>query len=189
MTDPLNRANASYLSRFFDICFRRGVMDACAAEDDYLIREFVERHKGHCSFGVIGDELGCSWQEYRFFLYRWAREGGLTSLAENYILQIRKTNYLWCFLPYCMWFYLMGAREWLEYPAASALGVFKADKKVHWNPKAPNHRFRLPDYISYMHEAAYAYKRIPDEEKIVTTGLMDNFCVAVYDLTRKYVSR
>ena len=188
MIDPLNRTNASMLARFYDTCFRQGVLDACAAEDNYLVEEFVARHEGHCSFGVVGDDMDFDWKMFRFVLYRWAREAGLAGLAENYILQIRKKNYLWCFLPFCMWFYLMGVKEWLAYPSDINIEVFKAGKKVHWDPNAKPQKFKLPDYISYMHEAAYAYRRLPEDEQFVPSSMMDNFCVAVYDLTRKYVS-
>jgi hypothetical protein len=184
--DPLNRTNASMLAKFFDTCFRHGVMDACAVEDDYAVRAFVAKHQFHGSFGVLGDELDYDWRMFRFVLYRWAREEGMPGLAENYILQIRVKNYLWCLLPYCMWFYLMGAKEWLEYPSAPALEMFKQDHRIHWNPKAKVKKFKLPDYISYMHEAAYDYRRVPEDERQISTAMMDNYCMAVYDLTRRH---
>ena len=64
MTEPLNRTNASMLARFFDTCFRHGVMDSCALEDNYTVRSFAERHDGHCSFGVVGDDLNYDWKMF-----------------------------------------------------------------------------------------------------------------------------
>lgn len=189
MKDPLNRTSGPAIIRLFDVCFKQGVIDACGAGDDYAVRDFVSRHKFKWTFGTISEPEGVDWRSFRFILYRWCREHGITTLAENYIIMIRKQNYLWCLLPYCMWFYLMGAEEWLAYPAASQIEIFKMNNRVHWDPNTPVKKFTRMDYISYMHEAAFAYKKFESEHKPVTDGLMESYCQAIFDLTKNYGTR
>ena len=83
----------------------------------------------------------------------------------------------------------MGVEEWLSYPSATQIEIFKMNKRIHWDPNQPVKRFTRMDYISYMHEACFAYKKLDEENKPVTDTAMDSFCQAVYDLTREYVSR
>ncbi len=187
MRDPLNRTSAPHVLRLFDACFKQGVLDACKLGDDITAREFISSHKDSFTFGLLGDELEYDWQMFRFVLYRWARMYKLKALAENYILFIRSKNYLWALLPYCMQFYLMGIEEWIAYPNPSRIGLFKANIKVHWDVNYPVRKFTLPDYLSYMHEICFAYQRLPDEEKQVSMSVMDGYCIALYNLTRKYV--
>jgi len=186
---PLNRKNAPSIIRLFDVCLKRGVLDAAGARDDYSVREFILEHKKLFKFGTISEPVGHDWRSYRFVLYRWARENSLTSLAENYIMEIRRQNYVWCLLPYCLWFYIMGAEEWLEYPNASSIEMFKVNGRIHWNPAVVTRQITKMDYISYMHEAAFAYKAMDAEDKLVSDSCIDGFCSAVYDLTRKYATR
>lgn len=189
MRDPLNRANGPAIIRLYDACFKRGVIDACEANDDYAVREFISKHKFKWTFGTIKEPDGVDWRSFRFILYRIARETGLMGLSENYIAMIRKTNYLWCLLPYCMWFYLMGAQEWLAYPSVPQIEIFKSHKRVHWDPNCPVKKFTRMDYISYMHEASFEYRKFDDENKPVTDTLMDSYCNAVFDITKSYVSK
>lgn len=189
MKDPLNRTNGPAIIRLFDVCFKRGVIDACEIADDYAVRDFISTHKFKWTFGTINEPDGVDWRAYRFILYRWSRESGMTGLAENYIIMIRKTNYLWCLLPFCMWFYLMGAQEWLAYPASHKIEIFKMHKKVHWDPNCPVRAFTRMDYISYMHEAAFAYRKLDEDLKPVTDTLMESYCQAIYDVSRSYGSK
>lgn len=188
MNDPLNRTNAPAIIRLFDVCFKQGVIDAYETGDNFAVQEFISAHFGKWTFGSIGESEDYDWRSFRFVLYRWARENGLTNLAENYIIMIRKPNYLWCLLPYCMWFYLMGAREWLDYPSPSQIEVFKMTSRIHWSPSCKVKRMTRMDFISYMHEACFEYRKFDDELKLVGDNTMDSFCQAVYDLTRAYVT-
>lgn len=189
MRDPLNRENAQRIVRFFDVCFKQGVLDAAAFGDTYQTQEFIDKHKASFTFGVLGDDRIFDWQMFRFTLYWWARNAGLTGLAENYLLFVRKKNYLWCLLPYCMQFYLLGIDEWLEYPSPGPLELFKSNKKIHWSPQSKVKKFSLADYVSYLHEFAYAYRSVPEDGQLVSPNTMDSFCLAMYDLTRQYVAR
>lgn len=188
MKDPLNRTNAPKIVRLFDLCFKQGVYDACELADEFGAREFVESHKSSFSFGVLGDEGDVEWQTYRFVLYKIARRNGLTSLGENYILFIRSKNYMWALLPYCLQFYILGVEEWLRYPNRSAIELFKQKSRIHWDQNFPIKKFTLADYVSYMHDFAHAYRKMPVEEMPIGPGTLDSFCSALYDLTRKYVA-
>lgn len=187
--DILNRTSAPAIIRMFDVCFKHGVLDAYNMSDDYSVREFVFKHKNKWTFGVIGEHQDFDWRSFRFVLYRWARENGLTTLAENYIIMIRRMDYHWSLLPYCMWFYLMGAQEWLSYPNMSQIELFKLHTRIHWDPSSPVKKFTRMDYISYLHEACHAYKDPDNENKGASDMAMDSFCEALYDLTREYVKR
>lgn len=184
--DPLNRSTAPMIIRLFDLCFRHGVFDASDLEDDFSVREFINKHKDNGTFGILGDDLEYDWQMFRFMIYRWARENHMKRLAEEYIIMVRKKDYLWAILPYCMWFYMLGMKEWLEYPSKRAIELFKTRTKRHWSPNAPNKIFMLNDYVSYMHEAAYDFRRIPEDKQPLSPHLIDSFCLAIYDLCMKY---
>lgn len=192
MIDPLNRANAPLIVRLFDVCFKRGVIDACELGDDYRAREFVRKHKESWTFGVVTDDVDYDWQMFRFTLYWWSRRSrvsGLTSLAENYILFVRKKNHLWPLLPFCMRFYLLGIEEWLAYPNPVQVQLFKSQKKLHWDPNGPNKTFTLPDYVSYLHEFTFDYTKLPEELQPINQSSLESFCEAIYTLTRKYVEK
>ena len=169
------------------MCFKRGVMDACNASDDYLVREFVLSHKHDFKLGTISEPDGHDWRSFRFVLYRWAREAGMSGLAENYIVMIRKPNYMLCFIPYCLWFYIMGAEEWLSYPSAQKIEIFKIHPRIHWDPNSPVKHITRMDLISYMHEAAFAYRKTDESARVIGPGAMDEFIKALYDLTKEYV--
>lgn len=187
--EPLNRVNGPHILRLYDVCFKHGVIDACKMEDDYEVRRFVEEHTSTWEFGVLGEDLEVDWQMFRFVLYRWCRESpGLTKFAENYLLRVRITNLYWCLLPYCMRFYLLGIKEWLDYPNRAGIEIFKKNNRVHWSKNEKTKNFTKPDYISYMHEFAFEYRRLPEGSRPVTDSAMDTFCSAVFDLTRKYAA-
>lgn len=187
MKDPLNRTSGPAIVRLFDICFKQGVIDASELNDNAEARAFLSEHKTAFTFGVLLDDSEYDWKTYRFVLYRWARAHRLTPLAENYIMFIRKPNYLWPLLPYCMQFYLMGIEEWLAYPNVTRIELFKGETKTHWDPKSPNKKMTTIDFISNMHNIARAYRHAPEENRYARENLMDGFCLSIYDLTRKYV--
>ena len=88
MRSPLNSSTGPQVIRLFDVCFKRGVRDARAFEDDDFVREFVSERGYDWKFGVIGDHMIYDWRLYRFRLYQWARESRLSGLAENYLFNI-----------------------------------------------------------------------------------------------------
>lgn len=187
--DPLNRTTAPQILRFFDICFKQGVIDAYNFSNDYDAREFVEKHKPAWDFGVLGEPDDFDWEMWRFTLYRWARNNRLTPFAENYLYRIVKKNYLWCLLPYCMQFYLMGIEEWLAYPNPGQMERFLHEGKIHWAPQQnPSlQKMTKADFRFYMQEFARQYRRLPEEQQPVHHRTMDGYCRAIYDLNHKYV--
>lgn len=188
MINPLNRTTGPQILRFFDVCFKQGVLDAYNLGDDLEARSFLESKKEDWSFGVLGQPDDFDWRSFRFTLYWWARRARMKSLAENYIFKIRVKNYLWCFLAYCMRFYLMGIEEWLAYPNPVNIEVFRSQSKMHWNPSYPVKNFTRGDYISYMHEMEHDFLRLPEGSRQAAASAMASFISAIYDLTRKYVS-
>jgi hypothetical protein len=187
--NPLNRTSAPQIIRFFDLCFKQGVIDGCNFTDDYGAKEFVEKHKGAWDFGVLGEPDDFDWQMWRFTLYRWARYNHMTPFAENYIYKIVKKNYLWCLLPFCMRFYLMGIEEWIQYPNEAALERFKHESRIHWAPQTNSslRKMTKSDIHSYMLQFAYEYRRAPEEVRVMNVLTMDGYCQAVHDLNQKYV--
>lgn len=190
--DPLNRTSGPQIVRFFDICFKQGVLDAYNYGDKYGAKEFLNNHMAAWDFGVLGEPDDYDWEMWRFTLYRWARRNHLTSFAENYIFRISKKNYLWYLLPFCMRFYMLGIQEWLDYPQPMAIERFKQEKKVHWAPQEnPSMRkITKNDFISYMQEFTYDYRRSQDnfepDKRPMSVVTMDGYCQAIHDLTRKY---
>lgn len=182
----LNRTTGPQILRLFDICFKRGVLDACEHGDLDELRRFVDDKTDNWTFGVVGDDRDIDWREYRFVVYKWCRRTGLTVFAENYLMMIRKENIYWCLLPYCMRFYLLGVKEWIEYPNPTKIEIFKTISKGHWDLKNNMAKFTKMDYISSMHDFAMEYRESTSENRPVTDAMMDNFCIAIYDLTRKY---
>lgn len=190
MKNPLNRSSAPIIIRFFDICFKQGVIDARVFDDDASAKEFLDSHKESWDFGVLGLDDFDGWQEWRFVLYRWGRQHHMTKFSENYIYRIAKKNYLWYFLPFCMRFYLMGIEEWLKYPNPSGIELFKKESKVHWMPIQPSLRkMTTNDFISYMQEFVYDFRRSPlskGEDRIMVASAFDAFQQAIHDLTRGF---
>ena len=184
----LTRTTAPQVIKFCDLCFKQGVIDACYAGDDLEVKEFYDDRIGTWRLGTISGGDGFDWQMYRFWLYWIAREHHMKTLAESYIFRIRVKNYVWCLLPYCMRFYLMGIKEWLNYPNPSRIELFKKKPRVHWDPNCPNVAITRMDIISYLHSFEFEYRRLPDEIKEMTDVTMGSFIQALYDLSRKYVT-
>ena len=189
--DPLNRTTAPVIVRFFDLCFKQGVLDACELGDDYGAKEFVEKHKEAWDFGVLGEPDDFDWEMWRFTLYRWGRRAqGFKMFSDSYIYAVVKKDHLWYLLPYCMRFYLMGIEEWLEYPNPTGIQVFKSESRVHWKPVQRNARkMTVNDFIFYMQQFAYEFRRVPMEKREMSAVSMDGFCEAIFALTRKYKIR
>ena len=188
MADPLNRTSAKQIVRFFDLCFKQGVIDAYNFADDYGSKEFLDKHTESWDFGVLGEPDDFDWEMWRFTLYRWARHNHMMMFSENYIFSIVRKNYLWYLLPFCMRFYLLGISEWLEYPNPVGIALFKQNGRVHWSPQKNSslQRITVNDFISYMQQFVYEYRRTPDETKTMNPGTMDGYCQAIHDLTRRY---
>lgn len=186
MAEILNRTTAPQIVRFFDVCFKAGVIDAYSYGDDLSVKEFYEQKMSDWTFGSLNTGDVMDWKSFQFVLYWWARKYHMKSLAENYIFKIRTVSYQWCLLPYCMRFYLMGVKEWLDYPSPANIEVFKTLRRAHWSPTADVKAFTRGDYFSHLHDFAFHYRKLPEETKIATDTAMDTFVKALFDLSQKY---
>lgn len=185
---PLNRTTAPQVIRLFDICFKKGVLDACDQEDDYYVKEFLERHKEDGSYGLIYDDENFDWKRWRFTLERLARDHRLKSVGDGYISATRgyTKNFLFAIFPMTMRFYLMGIEEYLEYPNPNNTALFKQEAKIHWKPM-PSHlrKMNTQDFLSYLQEFVYERQTLKLEDDL-TERQYDSFAEAMYKLTRKY---
>ena len=59
---PLNRTTAPQVVRFFDVCFKQGVIDAYNYHDNYGARDFLQRFKESWDFGVLGEPEDFDWE-------------------------------------------------------------------------------------------------------------------------------
>lgn len=185
----LNRKSAPQVVRLFDCCFKKGVNDAYEFSDDMGVKEFIDTHKNAWTFGILGEPDDYDWQLFRVHMYQLARANHLGKFAENYIFRIRRKDPIWCLLPYCMRFYIMGMEEWLAYPNQLKLSLFNSNSRIHWDPNLPVKSFTTLDFISYMHNIAHEFRRLPQEERPISADTMDGYCAAIYSLTRKYATK
>lgn len=185
----LNRTTGTQVLRFFDTCFKRGVIDAYELGDDMEAQSFLDARVEDWKFGVLGKPSDYDWRSFRVTAYWWARKAGLSSLAEDYIFKAHVKSQIGCFLLFSMRFYLKGIAEWLAYPNPVGIEVFKTATKAHWDTKGQPKCFTKPDYISYMHEMEHEFSRVPEERRETSLTSMGGFISAVYDLTRKYAGR
>ena len=184
----LTRSTAKTAIRFMYLCFQRGVLDAFEFGNDTDAREFYEQKFADWTFGTLVHPEFSDWRAFRSQLYWWAREYRMKTLAEVYLFRIRNKNYTWCILPYCMRFYLMGVKEWLDYPNPGGIELFKQTGKDHWNPNAPLKAMTRMDIISYLHTFEFDFRYAEDIDLGVSEASMSSFISAVYDLSRKYVT-
>lgn len=184
----LTRTTAPRAVRFMYLCFQRGVLDAYAAGSDLDTEEFYNDRMEDWGFATLTYPDYLDWKAFRSQLYWWAREHKMTVLAESYIFRIRTMNYTWCLLPYCMRFYLMGIREWLDYPNPARIEMFRQSTNAHWNPNLTLKTMTRMDIISYLHTFEFDFRRAEDLQLGVSETAMSTFISALYDLSRKYVT-
>lgn len=185
----LNRTSAPQVIRFFTLCYKQGVIDACEKGSDLDVKEFLQDHLATWSFGTLEHmDVEYDWKAFQYWAYWFARQNGLKGLAENYIFRIRSKNYIWCFLPYCQRFYYLGIEDWLKHPSPARIELFKATPKALWVEDGARKNITKPDVISYLHSFEFEYRQLPEEEKEVSDMMMGSFIQALYDLSRKYVT-
>ena len=186
----LNRTTAPQAIRFFMLCYKQGVLDACEKGCDLDVKEFLDDRKPCWGFGTLDQMTAADydWHAFQYWAYWTARQNGMKSLAENYIFKIRARNYIWCFLPFCQRFYYMGVEDWLKHPSPSRIEIFRATPKVLWVESGTQKTITKPDVISYLHSFEFEYRQLPEETREVSPTMMGSFIQALYDLTRVYVT-
>lgn len=187
---PLNRTTASQILRLYVLCFKHGVLDAYELGDDYVAAEFVRNHKENWTYGVLGEPDDYDWKMWRFSLYKLCRRNGLAQFAENYLYEVKRYNYLYSPILMSMRFYLMGIEEWLSYPNPGEIEIFRQERSIHWAKNLPGgKRITRLEIIAESQDIAYQYRRAPEEARVISTSVLDEFCTATLDLTNKHVSK
>lgn len=188
---PLNRTTAPQVIRLFDSCFKRGVLHAQEQDDDYGVRDWLERHKAAGDYGLVYDDNNFDFRRWRFTIERWCREDRVGSVGDTYLnsLYVRSgTNktFLFAILPMTMRFYMMGVEEWLAYPNPLNTSMFKQTRKIHWKPVLPHMKvMNTSDFLSYLQEFIYERQGMALEGDL-TPAQYDGFAEAMYKFTRKY---
>ena len=188
MKSPITRKSAPEIIRLLDICYKRGVIDACEMEDDYAVKDWYDCMKDGGRYGLVGfQDEKCDWRRWRFFLIRWCRDNRLTSLGYGCVDSIRTASgFVYVLIPMSMKFYMMGARDWLKYPNDIGMALFKATPRQKWEKDWPPSRMmRNDDYILQIQEFIYELRNRPlDGMKNVTERALDNFEYAMWQMTR-----
>lgn len=188
MNSLLTRTTAPMAIRFMALCFKRGVIEGSELGNDIDAKEFYDEKSMDWSFGTLLHPEYTDWKAFRSQMYWWAREYRMKTLAESYLFRIRNKNYTWCILPYCMRFYLLGVKEWLDYPNPGRIELFKQSGNVHWDPNAPIKSITRMDIISYLHTFEFDFRRLEQGVLEISEASMSSFIHALYDLSRKYVT-
>lgn len=186
----LNRTTGPQVIKLFDSCFKRGVLDSAAMDDDYAVRDWYERHIADWSYGLVYDDDDFDWKRWRFTLTKWCREDRLGSVGDNYIdgpgLRTYNKNFLFAVIPLTMRFYLMGVEEWLEYPNPISLELFRHTRKIHWKPVAEHMKvMKTSDFRSYMQDFIYERQRMALDGDL-SASQYDGFSIAMYKFTTKF---
>lgn len=183
MKSPFSHARTLQIAHLFDYCFKRGAIEACDAEDDVAVTDWYEQRKKDGCYGLISDMgLDYDWRRWRFTLLRWCRMANLRSLADGFIDELKRDgNILSAIFPVSMRFYLLGVKEWLDYPNPINMEFFKHNMRIHW--KDTNDKFFNNDYIVYIHEFTYEAQDSGIEERLVRR--MDGFAQGMWSGFKK----
>ena len=185
----ITRSSVKEVIRLLDLCYKRGVIDACAVEDDLAVRDWLDAMHKSGRYGLVEfPDEECDWKRWRFFLLRWCRENRMSTLGFNYIDGIRKpVGFEYVIIPMTMRFYIQGVKEWLEYPNELALELFKSKCRQRWTNKVPQTMKNMNnnDFISLIQEFIYELRQYPMEEMVdFPRSNLDNFEIAIWETTR-----
>ena len=189
MTSKITRASAPEVIRLLDFCYKKGVVDAAAVEDDLAVQDWLDAMHKQGKYGLVDfPDEECDWKRWRFFLLRWCRENRLSKLGFEYIDSLRKVSgFEYVVIPMTMRFYLQGVKEWLEYPNELGLVLFKSKYRQRWTNKVPQTMkvMRTDDFISLIQEYIYELRQYPMEEMVdFPSSNYDNFEYAMWQMTR-----
>lgn len=189
MTSKITRASAPEVIRLLDFCYKKGVVDAAAVEDDLAVQDWLDAMHKQGKYGLVDfPDEECDWKRWRFFLLRWCRENRLSRLGFEYIDSLRKVSgFEYVVIPMTMRFYLQGVKEWLEYPNELGLVLFKSKYRQRWTDRVPQtmKTMRTDDFISLIQEYIYELRQYPMEEMVdFPSSNYDNFEYAMWQMTR-----
>ena len=189
MTSKITRSSAPEVIRLLDFCYKKGVIDAAAVEDDLAVQDWLDAMHKQGKYGLVDfPDEECDWKRWRFFLLRWCRENRLSKLGFEYIDSLRKVSgFEYVVIPMTMRFYLQGVKEWLEYPNELGLILFKSNGRQRWTNNVPQTMkvMRTDDFISLIQEYIYELRQYPMEEMVdFPSSNYDNFEYAMWQMTR-----
>lgn len=185
METVLNRTSATRILRFLSLCLKRGVLDAASLQDSFEAQSFYDAHWDKWDFALIGEPDDFDWKMFRFEMYKMCRRSGLSLFAEQYLYQIRTQDYLFCPLIFAMRFYLMGVKEWLDYPNTARLDIYRLEKTpMHFIGDSHNARsMKRVDILANMQDTAYKYRRWATDRTKPTGNTMVEFVSALFTMT------
>lgn len=178
----INRQTSRMILKLFDTCFKKGVQDAYEADNEHWCQEFIEARHTRGDFGLLDVTDSYTWGEWRMILARWCRYTKNMKLCPKFLDRIYTTNFYWAIFPIAMDFYILGIKEWLEYPNPLKLEIFKYESSVHWKPMPRKglQKMSTDDKVSYVQEFAYERERTdPDAH-----GKYTSFAQELWAFTR-----
>lgn len=189
MSQLLNRGSARHILRMMAYCLKQGVLDAAGMEDDYAVKEFYAKHWDKWDFGYLGEPDDYDWKMFRFSLYMMCRRSHLSMFADSYLYEIRRPDYLFCPLIFAMRFYLMGVKEWIDYPNRSKIDIYRMEvSPMHFTPGTIfSRKMRRTNVLAIIQDIAYRYRRwAGDRADVKPSGnVVVEFSSALFTLTAK----
>lgn len=190
MKTPITRRNAQEIISLLDFCFRKGVLSAYEVGNDWQVKDWYDERLGNWSYGMVDyPDEEFDWRRWRFFLLKWCRENRLSMTTYELIDGVRVVQGMsYVLLLMTMRFYLLGVKEWLEYPNGAALAIFRSRRKQRWSNKVPEHmkNMKNDDFISLIQEFSYEFRSNPvgDVAKLKQNAFT-SFEMAMWTMTRR----
>ena len=137
----ITRDNVKPLLRLFDHYYKKGVKDAIERHDDFYCRDFVEQMRSSKRFGFLDTPYVMTWKDWRFYAYPECRKKKLTKAAIVLDRIKTYTGHIAAILPMLMEYYLMGIKDWCEYPNSGKFVIFESTNYAKWSDKIKGRGF------------------------------------------------
>lgn len=178
----INRQTCKMMMKLFDVCFKKGVQDAFEADNEQWCQEFIEERREKLDFSLLDVRDSYDWKEWRIIIARWCRYTHNLKLCPEYLDRVYAENFYWSIFPIAMDFYILGVKEWLEYPNPHNLELFKFTHNEHWKPMPRKNLQKMDtnDKVGYVQEFAYDRERLDPN----ANGKYISFAQEVWAFTR-----
>lgn len=176
----INRRTARQTFRFFDACYRQGVLDAYNIDDEEKCKDFVNRMKSPKKFSLLYVDYDMTWQEWRAILFRWCITERLIIFADEVLNRIKTySGYLSVFLPIAMDFYCKGILDFVAYPNPTKIVKFKSTKRIYWKTFT---KISAMEFVSDVQLFSFERIRIDatDEDNGLNKTNYESFCHVVW---------
>lgn len=137
-TQPIvDRDTILKMISLLDFCYRLGVTDAHAQDDEGLCREFIEKTSQPGVYGFLTDGYNVGVLEWQLRLTKQARLTSMFGSMYQYFNRMGRfsSNYLSCSLPVAQEFYNKGVTDYCTAPDGCDLVQFNDAKRVWWSHK------------------------------------------------------